>query len=123
MPVHASCRNINRAWFESGVVRAAGAFDTFLNVQITMVLALQMALCLTGALISLAWRNSAGYARYYLALGIYSEGAQLRLNAFPAPSRPSQCLSSQMPLPVRSDSSACGFSVWKAQAWIPMLSL
>ena len=56
---------------------AAGAFDTFLNVQITLVLALQMALCLTCALVSLWWRNSAGYARYYLSLDTYNEGAQL----------------------------------------------
>ena len=53
---------------------SAGAFDTFLNVQITLVLALQMALCLACSLVSLWWRNSAGYARYYLALNVYNEG-------------------------------------------------
>lgn len=52
----------------------AGAFDTFLNVQITLVLALQMALCLACSLVSLWWRNTAGYARYYLALNVYNEG-------------------------------------------------
>ena len=46
-------------------------------MQITLVLALQMALCLTCALVSLWWRNSAGYARYYLSLDTYNEGAQL----------------------------------------------
>ena len=35
-----------------------------------------MALCLACALVSLWWRNSAGYARYYLALRIYNEGAR-----------------------------------------------
>ncbi|KAK9836118.1 hypothetical protein WJX81_002623 [Elliptochloris bilobata] len=54
--------------------RKRGAFDTFLNVQITLVLVLQMALCLACSLVSLWWRNSAGYARYYLALNIYNEG-------------------------------------------------
>ena len=43
-------------------------------MQITLVLALQMALCLACSLVSLWWRNSAGYARYFLALNVYNEG-------------------------------------------------
>ena len=43
-------------------------------MQITAVLALQMGLCLACALVSLWWRGSAGYVRYYLALDSYNEG-------------------------------------------------
>ena len=67
-----------------GAAGAAGAFDTFLNVQISLVLALQMALCLACALVSLWWRGSAGFSRYYLALNSYNEGGR-RAAPRPAP--------------------------------------
>ena len=70
---------------EAVVLDCAGAFDTFLNVQITLVLALQMALCLACSLVSLWWRNSAGYARSYLALNVYNEGACPRSTRQAAP--------------------------------------
>ena len=55
--------------------RAAGAFDTFLNVQITVVLAVQLVLCCACASASLHWRASQGFARYHLQLTDFSEGA------------------------------------------------
>ena len=55
--------------------RAAGAFDTFLNVQITVVLAMQLVLCCACASASLHWRASQGFARYHLQLTDFSEGA------------------------------------------------
>jgi len=45
-------------------------------VQISLVLALQMALCLACALVSLWWRGSSGFSRYYLALDSYNEGGR-----------------------------------------------
>ncbi len=53
----------------------AGAFDTFLNVQITVVLAVQLVLCLACASASLHWRQAEGFARYHLALTDFHEGA------------------------------------------------
>lgn len=56
--------------------RGAGAFDTFLNVQITVVLAVQLVLCCACASASLHWRASQGFARYHLQLTDFSEGAR-----------------------------------------------
>lgn len=56
---------------------AAGAFDTFLNVQITVVLSIQLVLCLACAGASLHWRSSQGFVRYHLALNDFHEGASL----------------------------------------------
>ncbi|KAK9839881.1 hypothetical protein WJX81_008363 [Elliptochloris bilobata] len=54
--------------------RKRGAFDTFLNVQITVVLAIQLVLCLACSLASLHWRQAQGFKRYHLALTNFSEG-------------------------------------------------
>jgi hypothetical protein len=60
---------------DAGAAGAAGAFDTFLNVQITVVLAVQLVLCLACASASLHWRQAQGFARYHLALTDFHEGA------------------------------------------------
>ena len=46
----------------------AGSFDSFLNVQITLVLVMQLAICLGCALGSYGWKMREGLSRYHLAL-------------------------------------------------------
>lgn len=45
-----------------------GSFDRFLNVQISIIILVQLALCLASALAGYAWRQTAGLKRYYMAL-------------------------------------------------------
>ena len=52
----------------------AGAFDSFLNIQITLVLLAQLTICLAFAVGSYAWRQTKGYDNYYLAMDQYSGG-------------------------------------------------
>ena len=52
----------------------AGAFDSFLNIQITLVLLAQLTICLAFAVGSYAWRQTKGYDNYYLAMDKYSGG-------------------------------------------------
>ena len=54
--------------------RKLGSFDRFLNVQISLLLALQVALCLALALASLAWKTRTGVSRPHLALSSDAEG-------------------------------------------------
>lgn len=58
---------------------AAGSFDRFLNFQITLVIAMQMAMCLFLAVANYIWQRDVGRNHNYLALtytveGIYSNG-------------------------------------------------
>ena len=53
----------------------AGSFDSFLNVQITMVLVAQVSVCLAFALGSYAWRQHQGYDHFYLGLNEYTRWA------------------------------------------------
>ena len=52
----------------------AGAFDSFLNIQITLVLLAQLTICLAFAVGSYAWRQTKGYDNYYLQFDQYSNG-------------------------------------------------
>jgi hypothetical protein len=52
-------------------VLRAGCFDSFLNVQIVLVLFAQVTICLAFALGSYAWREHVGYVHHYLALDVY----------------------------------------------------
>ena len=52
----------------------AGAFDSFLNIQITLVLLAQLTICLAFAVGSYAWRQTKGYDHYYLGMDHYSNG-------------------------------------------------
>jgi magnesium-transporting ATPase (P-type) len=55
-------------------LRAAGSFDLFLNLQIALVIAMQLAMCLFCAIANYIWIQSTGKDRYYLALNTYVEG-------------------------------------------------
>ena len=50
-----------------------GSFDTFLNVQIVILLLVQLCLCVGCALAKLMWRERQGKFRYYLLLTEYSD--------------------------------------------------
>jgi len=52
----------------------AGAFDSFLNIQITLVLLAQLTICMSFAIGSYAWRQTRGYDNYYLQFDQYSNG-------------------------------------------------
>ncbi|BDA48078.1 probable phospholipid-transporting ATPase 7 [Coccomyxa sp. Obi] len=54
--------------------RKVGAFDRFLNVQITLVLVFQLSICLAFAIASWVWRQTRGYDNWYLALNVYTSG-------------------------------------------------
>ena len=49
-----------------------GSFDTYLNMQIILLLFLQFSICLGCAIAALVWRNDQGMPAYYLAYNIYS---------------------------------------------------
>jgi len=49
-------------------VSFAGSFDNFLNIQIVLIIALQVAMCLLHGGLGLWWRNAHGVDRYFLAL-------------------------------------------------------
>lgn len=53
---------------------SAGAFDRFLNVQITLVLVFQLSICIAFAIASWFWRQTRGYDNYYLAMDVYTGG-------------------------------------------------
>jgi phospholipid-transporting ATPase len=65
-----------------------GSFDRFLNLQISLVILLQMAMCLLLAILSYVWIVNQGQDHTYLALnvkvqGLYSNGfVQIVLNFF-----------------------------------------
>lgn len=52
----------------------AGSFDLFLNLQIALVIAMQLAMCLFCAIANYVWIQQAGKKRYYLVLETYVEG-------------------------------------------------
>ncbi|KAK9806980.1 hypothetical protein WJX72_009386 [[Myrmecia] bisecta] len=54
--------------------RKLGSFDSFLNVQIALVIGLQLIMCFGCAIASLAWRHNYGYERWYLGLASYTQG-------------------------------------------------
>ncbi|EFN58106.1 hypothetical protein CHLNCDRAFT_20630, partial [Chlorella variabilis] len=51
-----------------------GSFDLFLNLQIALVIAMQLAMCLFCAIANYVWIQQAGKKRYYLVLETYVEG-------------------------------------------------
>lgn len=53
---------------------AAGSFDLFLNLQIALVIAMQLAMCLFCAIANYVWIQQEGKKRYYLALDVYVQG-------------------------------------------------
>lgn len=65
-----------------------GSFDRFLNLQISLVILLQLAMCILLAVLSYVWIRNTGIDHPYLALsfnveGIYSNGfVQILLNFF-----------------------------------------
>lgn len=52
----------------------AGSFDRFLNLQIALVIAMQLAMCLFCAIANYIWIQKEGKKHYYLALDVYTEG-------------------------------------------------
>ena len=56
-----------------GMCCAAGSFDRFLNVQISFIILLQIAMCALHASLGLWWRNQRGDNRYYLGLTVQSQ--------------------------------------------------
>lgn len=61
-------------WHLTCTSYCAGAFDSFLNIQITLVLLAQLTICLAFAVGSYAWRQTKGYDNYYLQFDQYSNG-------------------------------------------------
>lgn len=53
--------------------RCAGSFDRFLNVQISFIILLQIAMCAVHGSLSLWWRNKYGIEHYYLALDVQGQ--------------------------------------------------
>lgn len=51
-----------------------GAYDNFLNFQISFIILLQLAMCIFCAVGSYIWRKYAGYPRYQLGMDAYVEG-------------------------------------------------
>jgi len=51
-----------------------GAYDTFLNPQISLLMILQIGLCFLGAVLATEWRESEGKSRYYLAADEPAQG-------------------------------------------------
>jgi phospholipid-translocating P-type ATPase (flippase) len=51
-----------------------GSFDRFLNLQIALVIAMQLAMCLFCAIANYIWIQKEGSKHYYLALNVYVEG-------------------------------------------------
>lgn len=51
-----------------------GSFDLFLNLQIALVIAMQLAMCLFCAIANYVWIQQEGKKRYYLALDVYVQG-------------------------------------------------
>ena len=56
-------------------VCCAGCFDSFLNVQITLVLIAQVSICLAFAVGSYCWREHLGYLHPSRALDVYNRCA------------------------------------------------
>lgn len=54
--------------------RSSGSFDRFINLQITIVLVMQMAMCIFCASASQVWRNNNAADHAYLALTIPVNG-------------------------------------------------
>ena len=51
-----------------------GSFDRFLNLQITLVIAMQLAMCIFLAVANYIWVQNSGVNHPYLALNVYVEG-------------------------------------------------
>ena len=52
---------------------AAGSFDKFLNIQITLIILLQLAMCALHGSLGLWWRNQHANNRYYLATTVQGQ--------------------------------------------------
>ena len=51
-----------------------GAYDTFLNLQIGILMGFQAILCILGSILSTTWRDHEGSKRYYLGTGEFIQG-------------------------------------------------
>ena len=64
-----------------GPCHCAGSFDRFLNVQISFIILLQLAMCAVHGSLSLWWRNKYGIQHYYLALDVQGQVRRISLTA------------------------------------------
>ena len=51
----------------------AGSFDRFLNLQISLIIAMQLSMCLFLSVASLIWVDNVGVDHYYLALTTFTQ--------------------------------------------------
>ena len=64
----------DHAWARLWLVMCAGSFDSFLNMQIGLIIILQICMVLFCGIASYIWRKNAGQLRPHLGLSAYTEG-------------------------------------------------